>query len=92
MTDTKKGNWVSRGYAIFSALLFVFGFLSIAGSRLITQLSEFRTERMQLSPKQLDLGSGSIAPENLARAPESFWLGLRVEALTCPTDGGRGNR
>jgi len=66
MTNARQSNWASYGYYIFCALF-------MAGCLLTIVYAEFGIELSRL-------GLTSIAPENLARAPKSFWLALRVEA------------
>lgn len=53
--------------------------LGIGHSRFSIQLSKFGIELSEL-------GLISIAPQNLARAPESFRLSLRVEAPDVPVE------
>jgi hypothetical protein len=73
MMSMTKANWPSYGYSVISTLFITFCILSIVESKFCIRFSQFSMERSKL-------GLISIAPENLAGAPESFWYKLRVEA------------
>ena len=71
--NARQRNWASYGFNVFSTCV-------IVGNLLIIVNSRFRTQLMKFDIELTELGLISIAPQNLARAPESFWLALRVEA------------
>jgi hypothetical protein len=80
MAWTKITNWVSRGYVVFFVLLFVFFSHLVVLLILNSQLLKFSSQRLELSGRVSRLDSTSVAPGDLANAPESFGLSLRAEA------------
>ena len=74
MVNARRGNWSSYGYTVFWSLF-------MAGCLLSIVLSTFGTKRSKFELELMGPGlSNTVAPQNLASAPESFRLSLRVEA------------
>lgn len=79
MTDTKKTKWPAYTLTFCLTLILFCSILGTITSKFGTQLSEFALAQGQI-------GSSTVAPENLASVPESFRLSLRVEAPTVPVE------
>lgn len=74
MVNTRRIKWSLDVQTVFWTLFMAGCLLSIVLSRFSIKRSKFELELM--GPRL----SSTIAPQNLASAPESFWLSLRVEA------------
>ncbi len=75
-----KTCWLFCGLAVFYALFFVFCCSSIVEAKLYTRMTQAELHAYK------DGMAMSLASENLARAPESLRLGLRVESRGLPTE------
>ena len=76
----RKTDWISHGLTVSYSLFFVFCSFNILDTGFSTRMTRSNLRAYESGIR------ASLAPENLATAPESLRLGLRVESRDLPTE------